>query len=91
MIALRWNGEVRHSVRGPADPAMLASAASASVVHQGKTALVASVFTTAASLLDRRHRRVVTWNEIVEPARQTAVDHELVARMYRVDEPVEAG
>ena len=91
VIALRWDGEIPHSVRGPVDPAMLASAANASVVHQGKTALVASLFTNAAALVDRRHRRVVTWNEVVRPDFQQAVDHELVARMYRVDDIVAAG
>jgi len=87
VISLRWSGDIPHSVRGSANPAMLASAAAASVVHQSNTALVASVFTTSAALIDRRHHRVVRWNEIVKPELRVADDQVLTARMYRVEEP----
>ena len=86
VISLRWTGRVAHNVRGPVDPAMLAQAGAATVAHDDKTALVATVLTgTAAAIDHRRHRRSITYNQIVKPELRTDPDQILTPRIYSAE------
>lgn len=85
VISLRWERSIAYNVRGPVDQHMLDQAAAASVVHGGKTALVATALTAAASTIDhRRYPRQVTFNEIVKPELRVEQDHRLTAQIYRI-------
>ncbi|MCU1394593.1 MAG: hypothetical protein JWM34_3021 [Ilumatobacteraceae bacterium] len=84
VVALRWTGTVAYNVRGPADPAMLAQAAAATVAHDDKTALVAAALTGGAAAIDhRRHHRPITFNQIVKPELRRDPDEPLTAQIYR--------
>ena len=85
VISLRWERTIAYNVRGPVGQAMLDQAAQASVVHGGKTALVATALTAAASTIDRsRHPREVTFNQVVKPELRVEHDHLLTAQIYRI-------
>ena len=87
VISMRWERTIAYNVRGPVDQRMLDQAAEASVVHGGKSALVATVLTGAAATIDqRRHHRDVTFNQIVKPELRVEHDHQLTAKIYRVAE-----
>ncbi|MCU1364985.1 MAG: hypothetical protein JWN39_624 [Ilumatobacteraceae bacterium] len=83
VVSLRWSGSVPYRVRGPVDAGMLAQAAAATASHDDKTALVAAVLTGAAAAIDhRRHRRPITFNQIVKPELQVSPDEPLTSRLY---------
>jgi SAM-dependent methyltransferase len=85
VISLRWERTIAYNVRGPLDEGMVAEAAAASVTHGGKSAMVAGVLTGGAAAIDRRrHKRRVTFNEVVKPELRDPDDHVLKAQIYRV-------
>lgn len=85
VISLRWNTTIPFNVRGPVEPAMLASAQKATAVHHGTSAIAPAAITLAVSTIDHvLHRRTVTFNQVVRPELHVAPDEALRAKIYRV-------
>ena len=86
VISLRWTTSIPFNVRGPVDPAMLASAEGASVLHHGTSAVGPAAIAFGVSAVDHvLHRRRVTFNQVVKPELQISPDQALAAKIYRVD------
>lgn len=81
IVALRWQGEVRHRVEGDLDPEFVRRTVTADAPHHGKASLAARVLTRA--MVGRGHRPArIRLSEVIRPDLREGPDEDLAPRIY---------